>query len=113
MQVPFAGAYAVSIDNHIASEKDTSRPALADDPPTDLLENRSNVRVAGRFDFEKEQLAALVGPIKIDPLKEDEMKMDIQKMEMQNFISASDRQDTSRTASGVVFTQLEEGSYAA
>jgi hypothetical protein len=42
-----------------------------DDPPTDLLEDRGNVRIAGRFALEKARRAALVGPIKIDPLQED------------------------------------------
>jgi hypothetical protein len=49
-------------------------PQRADDPPTDLLEDRGNVRIAGRLDLDKARLAALVGPIKIDPLKEDKMK---------------------------------------
>jgi hypothetical protein len=43
----------------------------ADDPPTDLLEDRGNVCIAGRLALEKARRAALGGPIKIDPLKED------------------------------------------
>ena len=49
----------------------------ADDPPTDLLEDRGNVRIAGRLDLEKARLEALVGPIEIGPLQEDNMRMDI------------------------------------
>jgi hypothetical protein len=44
-----------------------------DDPPTDLLEDRSNVCIAGRLALDKARLAALVGAIEIDPLKEDKV----------------------------------------
>ena len=49
----------------------------ADDPPTDLLEDLGNVRIAGRLDLDKARLEALVGPIEIGPLQEDNMIMDI------------------------------------
>jgi hypothetical protein len=49
----------------------------ADDPPTDLLENLGNVRIAGRLDLDKARLEALVSPIEIGSLKEDNVIMNI------------------------------------
>ena len=48
-----------------------------DDPPTDLLEDRGNVRIAGRLALEKARLEARLGTIEIDALKEDHVIMDI------------------------------------
>src|SRR5713101_863014 len=63
------------VDSRLQVSQPTQR---ADDPPTDLLEDLGNVRIAGRLDLDKARLEALVGPIKIDPFKEDNMIMDIQ-----------------------------------
>jgi hypothetical protein len=63
------------VDARLQVSQPTQR---ADDPPTDLLEDCSNFRIAGRLALEEAWLAALVGPIKIDPLQEDKMKMDSQ-----------------------------------
>ena len=49
----------------------------ADDPPTDLLEDLGNVRIAGRLALDKARLEARLGAIELDALKEDNMIMDI------------------------------------
>src|SRR5882724_3525555 len=63
------------IDSRLQVSQPTQR---ADDPPTDLLEDLGNVRIAGRHALDKARLAALVGAIEVDALKEDNMKMEIQ-----------------------------------
>src|SRR5438128_7502532 len=50
---------------------------LTDDAVTDLLEDRGNVRIAGRFDFDKAGLAARCGAIEVDTLHEDTMEMEV------------------------------------
>src|SRR5712692_8927796 len=50
----------------------------ADDPPTDLLEYRGNVRIAGRLDLDKARREALVGAIKVGSLKKNYMEMEVQ-----------------------------------
>ena len=47
----------------------------ADDPPTDLLEDLGNVRIAGRLALDKARLEACLGAIEIDALKEDNVIM--------------------------------------
>src|SRR5262249_7383976 len=49
-----------------------------DDSVTELLEDRGNVRIAGRFGFDKAGLAARFGAIEVDALHEDEMEMEVQ-----------------------------------
>jgi len=59
------------IDFRLQVSQPTQR---TDDPPTDLLEDRGNVRIAGRLALDKARLAALVGAIEIDPLKEAKVR---------------------------------------
>ncbi len=50
----------------------------ADDPPTDLLEYRGNVRIVGRLDRDKARREALVSTIKVGSLKNNHMEMEVQ-----------------------------------
>jgi len=50
---------------------------LTDDAVTELLEDRGNVRIAGRFDCDKAGLAARCGAIEVDALYEDTMEMEV------------------------------------
>ena len=52
--------------------------SLPDDPPTDLLEDRGNVRIDGWLALEKARLEARRGAIEIDALKNNTMQMDMQ-----------------------------------
>src|SRR6516162_11288133 len=50
---------------------------LTEDAVTELLEDRGNVRIAGRFDCDKAGRAARCGAIEGDALQEDTMEMEV------------------------------------